>query len=163
MPGSPALHRCRRSGALGFQQSRYSYGTQARVMEIADRLRADQIPADAIYLDIDYQKNNRPFTVDPDKFPALRPDDPGPRAQGPARRRDHRPAHRQTAEQWLCAVRLGHGRRPLRQESRWQRVYGHVWPGPSVFPDFTQKPHAIGGARCTRALSPRGLPASGTT
>src|ERR1700692_2402808 len=38
-------------------------------MQIADRPRADHIPADAIYLDIDYQKNNRPFTVDPDKFP----------------------------------------------------------------------------------------------
>ena len=41
---------------LGFQQSRYSYMTEARVMEIANHLRADHIPADALYLDIDFQK-----------------------------------------------------------------------------------------------------------
>src|SRR5579871_2314769 len=55
--------------SLGFQQSRYSYESQARVMEIANRLRTDKIPADALYLDIDYQKNNRPFTVDTTRFP----------------------------------------------------------------------------------------------
>ena len=32
--------------SLGFQQSRYSYYPESRVMEIADRLRADHIPAD---------------------------------------------------------------------------------------------------------------------
>ena len=55
--------------SLGFQQSRYSYYPQTRVMEIADRLRADRIPADALYLDIDYQEKNRPFTVDTVRFP----------------------------------------------------------------------------------------------
>ena len=40
-------------------------------MEIADRLRADHIPADALYLDIDYQDHNRPFTVDTAKVSAL--------------------------------------------------------------------------------------------
>ena len=55
--------------ALGFQQSRYSYMTQARVLEVANRLRADSIPADAIYLDIDFQDKNRPFTVNTTTFP----------------------------------------------------------------------------------------------
>src|SRR5207253_8595861 len=55
--------------ALGFQQSRYSYTPQSRVIEVADRLRADHIPADVIYLDIDYQQQNRPFTVDHERFP----------------------------------------------------------------------------------------------
>src|ERR1700760_2629356 len=54
---------------LGFQQSRYSYYPQARVLEVAARLRADRIPADAIYLDIDFQDKNRPFTVDTKGFP----------------------------------------------------------------------------------------------
>jgi alpha-glucosidase len=56
---------------LGFQQSRYSYMSQARVLEVASRFRADSIPADAIYLDIDYQEKNRPFTVDRTAFPDL--------------------------------------------------------------------------------------------
>ncbi|MFZ1941275.1 MAG: TIM-barrel domain-containing protein [Terracidiphilus sp.] len=55
--------------SLGFQQSRYSYTPQSRVLEIADRLRADRIPSDAIYLDIDYQSGNRPFTIDRSAFP----------------------------------------------------------------------------------------------
>jgi len=57
--------------SLGYQQSRYSYYPEARVREIANRLRADKIPADAIYLDIDYQQNNRPFTVNRDRFPTF--------------------------------------------------------------------------------------------
>src|ERR1700730_17058584 len=55
--------------ALGVLQSRYSYTPQSLVIEVADRLRADHIPADVIYLDIDYQKQNRPFTVDRERFP----------------------------------------------------------------------------------------------
>jgi alpha-glucosidase (family GH31 glycosyl hydrolase) len=55
--------------SLGFQQSCYSYYPESRVIEIADRLRADHTAADAIYLDIDYQDHNRPFAVDTAKFP----------------------------------------------------------------------------------------------
>ena len=36
---------------------------------IATRLRSEHIPADVIWLDIDYQFKNRPFTVDPERFP----------------------------------------------------------------------------------------------
>ena len=39
--------------ALGFQQSRYSYMSASEVHRIADRLRAERIPADVIWLDID--------------------------------------------------------------------------------------------------------------
>jgi len=58
---------------LGYQQSRYSYETESQLREVAERLRADRIPADALYLDIDYQKNNRPFTVSPERFPHFVP------------------------------------------------------------------------------------------
>ena len=54
--------------SLGFQQSRFSYETEARLREIASRLRSDKIPADVLYLDIDFQKENRPFTVDQRAF-----------------------------------------------------------------------------------------------
>jgi alpha-glucosidase len=55
--------------ALGFQQCRYSYTPESQVREIAGRLRADKIPSDVLYLDIDYQDRNRPFTVNPQTFP----------------------------------------------------------------------------------------------
>ncbi|PYU06138.1 MAG: alpha-glucosidase, partial [Acidobacteria bacterium] len=56
---------------LGFQQSRYSYEPEERVYEIAKTLRDKKIPADALYLDIDYQDGNAPFTVDRKKFPTF--------------------------------------------------------------------------------------------
>jgi len=43
----------------------------AEVHGIADRLRAERIPADVIWLDIDYQDRNRPFTTNPAAFPDL--------------------------------------------------------------------------------------------
>ena len=55
--------------SLGFQQSRFSYEPESRVRDIASRLRSDKIPADVLYLDIDFQKEHRPFTVDTDRFP----------------------------------------------------------------------------------------------
>src|SRR5277367_188670 len=57
--------------AFGFQQSRYSYETEARVQEIADTFRKKKIPLDVLYLDIDYQIHNRPFTINPEAFPTF--------------------------------------------------------------------------------------------
>lgn len=124
--------------ALGFQQSRYSYMSQARVLEVAARLRKDHIPADAIYLDIDFQDHNRPFTVNRSAFPDIRAmnaqlksenfhvvmitdphiaDPPGPYA----------PYNSGVAGDDF--VRKADGSLYL----------GQVWPGPSVFPDFTRQ------------------------
>ena len=41
------------------------------MLEVANRLRQDKIPADAIYLDIDYQDKNRPFTINTTCFPDM--------------------------------------------------------------------------------------------
>ena len=57
---------------LGYQQSRYTYAPEQRLMDVATRLRTDHIPADAVYLDIDFQDKNRPFTVDTCRLPRLR-------------------------------------------------------------------------------------------
>jgi alpha-glucosidase len=55
--------------ALGNQQSRWSYFPEARVREIADGFRKNRIPADVIYLDIDYMNGYRVFTWDKSRFP----------------------------------------------------------------------------------------------
>ena len=55
--------------SLGFQQCRYSYYPEARVREIARNFRQRKIPADVIYLDIDYQDHYRPFTINREYFP----------------------------------------------------------------------------------------------
>ena len=55
--------------ALGNQQSRWSYFPEKRVREIADGFRKNKIPADVIYLDIDYMDEYRVFTWDKTRFP----------------------------------------------------------------------------------------------
>ncbi len=59
--------------SLGYQQSRWSYSTSSEALEIAKKLRTDDIPCDVIYLDIDYMDGYRVFTwgnnfKDPKRF-----------------------------------------------------------------------------------------------
>ncbi len=123
---------------LGYQQSRYSYYPQSRVLEIAARLRADHIPADSIYLDIDYQQDYRPFTVNKTYFP----DFPGMIAKLNAE-----DFHTVAITDLHIANYPDHGYAPYDSGIAGDEfvknpdgsVYtGRVWPGPSVFPDFTQ-------------------------
>jgi len=58
---------------LGYHQSRWSYLSEAEVRAVAGQLRSDQIPADAIWLDIDYQQDFLTFTVDSTTFPDFGP------------------------------------------------------------------------------------------
>lgn len=53
---------------LGYQQCRWSYDTEERLMEIANSFRDKGIPCDTLYLDIDYMDGYRVFTWDKEKF-----------------------------------------------------------------------------------------------
>jgi len=124
--------------SLGFQQSRYSYIPESRVIEIANRLRADHIPADALYLDIDYQKNNRPFTVDTDKFPHF-----SQMLQDLARQHFHVVAITdlhiaKLPDSAYTPYDTGAAGDHFVKNPDGTTYVGSVWPGPSVFPDFTQ-------------------------
>ncbi len=48
--------------AYGFHQSRHSYGSQSNVLAIAQSLRDNDFPSDAIYLDIGVQNTNQQLT-----------------------------------------------------------------------------------------------------
>ena len=124
--------------SLGFQQSRYSYETEARVRQIAARLRADKIPADVIYLDIDYQQDNRPFTVNKERFPHFE-------QMIADMKRDH--FHIVTITDLHIAKLANAGYAPYDSGIAGDHFVknpdgsifvGGVWPGPSVFPDFTR-------------------------
>jgi alpha-glucosidase len=54
---------------LGFQQSRWSCYPAAEVLRIARTFREKRIPADVMYLDIDYMDGHRVFTWDRQRFP----------------------------------------------------------------------------------------------
>ncbi|HVJ06423.1 MAG TPA: glycoside hydrolase family 31 protein [Candidatus Saccharimonadales bacterium] len=125
--------------SLGFHQSRYSYETETRLMEVANRLRTDHIPADALYLDIDYQVENRPFTIDEVKFPHF-PEMVKKLAD------DHfhlvviTDLHiAQLPNQSYAPYDLGIAGDHFVKNLDGSRYVGPVWPGPSVFPEFTQQ------------------------
>jgi alpha-glucosidase len=122
--------------ALGYQQCRYSYYPEARVLEIAEEFRKRKIPADVIYLDIDYQQNNRPFTVDRERFPTFETMVEELKNEGfqlvvitdlhLAKLPGSKPYEEGVAGDYLVKNPDG-------------SVYvGKVWPGDSVFPDFTR-------------------------
>ena len=53
---------------LGYQQCRWSYMDTEEVLDIAKKLRRNDVPADVIYLDIDYMQGYKVFTVDSKRF-----------------------------------------------------------------------------------------------
>lgn len=57
--------------ALGYHQSRFSYMPASQVQGVANGFLTNQIPCDAIWLDIGYMKNNRDFTIDSASFPNM--------------------------------------------------------------------------------------------
>lgn len=125
--------------SLGFQQSRYSYTPQARVLEVAKRFRTDHIPADAIYLDIGYQYKNRPFTVDTTLFPDF---------SGMIATLKAENFHVVAIADLHIAKAPNQNYYPYDSGMAGDEfvknpdgsVYtGVVWPGPSVFPDFTRQ------------------------
>ncbi len=124
--------------ALGFQQSRWSYMTQTEAQGIADRLRNDRIPADVLWLDIDYQDRNRPFTVDKKAYPDL----PGLVSKLDAMKMklvvitDLHIAN--LPNQNYAPYDSGMAADVFMKNPDGTPFVGPVWPGPAVFPDFTQ-------------------------
>ena len=132
LTGRPALPP---RWALGYHQCRWGYASQDVVRGVADQFAAHDLPLSAIWLDIDHHVENRPFTVDEERYPDLLS------LTGELAARDvhvvviadpgiskHRgdPAYQSgLAADVFC--RDPHGK----------VVTGVVWPGATVFPDFT--------------------------
>jgi alpha-glucosidase len=124
--------------ALGFQQSRYSYTPESQLRQIAARLRTDKIPSDVVYLDIDYQYKNRPFTVNSNTFPNF------PGLVSDLRKQhfhlvnitDLHIAH--VPNQNYAPYDSGHASDQFVKNPDGSEFVGIVWPGPAVFPDFTR-------------------------
>uniref|UniRef100_A0A673NG06 alpha-glucosidase n=1 Tax=Sinocyclocheilus rhinocerous TaxID=307959 RepID=A0A673NG06_9TELE len=128
--------------SLGFQLSRWDYGSLDEVKKVVERNRQIGIPYDVQYTDIDYMEDKKIFTYDMEKFKEL-PQfadymhengqkyivilDPavstGKRLNGPYEALDRGHA----AKVWVTEP---DGNTPL---------IGEVWPGETVFPDYTNQ------------------------
>jgi alpha-glucosidase len=122
------------SWALGFHQSRWSYKSAQEVMGVAQRFRQEDLPADVIHLDIHYMDQYRVFTWDPRQFPQPRQMhadleqlgfrtmaivDPGVAAVPGF------PVYEKCSSESVLTTKKG------------TPYLGHVWPGKTVFPDFS--------------------------
>jgi alpha-glucosidase len=123
--------------SLGYQQSRYSYYPEARAREVVQTLREKKIPADVIYFDIDYQQGNAPFTINREYFPNFGKMIGDFRAQG---------MRTVLITDLHIKKDPGHGYAQydsgIKQDAFVKNAdgsvfVGKVWPGDSVFPDFT--------------------------
>ncbi|MCC6806259.1 MAG: alpha-glucosidase [Deltaproteobacteria bacterium] len=140
--------------ALGFHQSRWSYKSQRRVLAIARRMRREQVPCDAIYLDIHYMDRFRVFTWHPRRFP------------DPERMHDELQALGlrtmaivdpgvSASDYWVYKDGLAGEMFCKRSDGR---VYmGKVWPGETAFPDFSREAVRDWWASHHRALFDRGV------
>ncbi|MGH7718239.1 MAG: TIM-barrel domain-containing protein [Gemmatimonadaceae bacterium] len=122
--------------ALGYQQSRWSYTPADEVLRIARTFREKRIPADVLYLDIDYMDGYRVFTWDRERFP-----DP-PRmlrqlgAMGFKIVTIIDPGVKEDTTYQIAREGLA-GEHFVRYPDRSLYV-GSVWPGRTYFPDFSR-------------------------
>jgi len=124
--------------ALGFQQSRYSYFPESQLREVAERLRKDRIPTDVLWLDIDFQHENWPFTVNEEAYPNFK---------GMVQDFAKDKFKLVVITDLHVAKQPGVGYAPYDSGTAGDHFVknpdgstyvGTVWPGDSVFPDFTQ-------------------------
>ncbi|MEM1322758.1 MAG: glycoside hydrolase family 31 protein [Bacteroidota bacterium] len=121
--------------ALGFHQCRWSYYPESRVMELAQQFRNQNIPCDAIYLDIDYMDGYRCFTWDNNHFP-----DPQ-KMISRLRNKGFRtvvmidPGIKVDNDYNVYAI--GKARNYFCRRAEGELMIGPVWPADCAFPDFT--------------------------
>jgi alpha-glucosidase len=128
--------------ALGNQQSRWSYYPDTMVEEVVRQYRERDLPLDVIHLDIDYMRGYRVFTFDQQRFPnpkALTDKlarqgiklvtivDPGVK---------HEPRTSGTDQRYFV-FEQGLEKNYFQRRSNGDLFVPRVWPGESVFVDYT--------------------------
>ena len=132
LTGAPALPP---QWALGYQHARWGFGGEGEVRRVVAGYRERGLPLSAVHLDIDHYDGHRVFTVDRQRYPDL----PGLarelRADGVRLVSIVDPAVK--AEPGDAVYEGGAAADAFVRDARGREVRGVVWPGESVYPDFT--------------------------
>ncbi|MFD5080172.1 TIM-barrel domain-containing protein [Streptomyces sp. NPDC058371] len=132
LTGAPALPP---AWALGHHHARWGFGSEQEVRRIVAGYQERDLPLDAVHLDIDHYDAHQVFTVDQEHFPKL------PVLAEELRRDGIRlvsivdPAVK--AEPGNAVYDSGTAEDAFVRDASGRVVEGVVWPGESVYPDFT--------------------------
>ena len=135
--------------ALGNQQSRWGYYPDTMAEEVVKQYRQRDLPLDVLHLDIDYMQGYRVFTWDPKRFPnpaelmrklgqqgvkVVTIVDPGVKYQPSTAASD---ANSKTHEQSYFVFNEGVSKNHFQKRKSGQLFIPRVWPGESVFVDYS--------------------------
>lgn len=121
----------------GFHQSRWSYFTEREVLDTVNTMRKNKLPLDAIHMDIDYMEGFRVFTFDHNRFPNPKGLTEKLAAQNVKPVTIIDPGVKIDSGYFVYDEGIEQGHFAKNPDGT---VYeGEVWPGPAVFPDFTQE------------------------
>jgi alpha-glucosidase len=149
--------------SLGHHQSRYSYYPDTLAEQVVRRYRADDLPLDVLHLDIHYMDGYRDFTWDPKRFPdpaaftgrlnglgvkVVTIVDPGVK---------YEPVAPDAPSAGYAVYNEGAARDFFLKRASGQLYVGRVWPGKSVFVDYTRPDAAHWWGQLHRALLDQGV------
>ncbi len=132
LTGAPALPP---AWALGHHHARWGFGSEQEVRRIVSGYQERELPLDAVHLDIDHLDGHQVFTVDQENFPKL------PLLAEELRQDGIRlvsivdPAVK--AAEGNAVYDGGTAQDAFVRDASGRLVQGVVWPGETVFPDFT--------------------------
>ncbi|XP_031502686.1 uncharacterized protein LOC116265867 isoform X1 [Nymphaea colorata] len=141
--------------SLGYHQCRWSYDSDEKVLKVAKTFREKHIPCDVVWMDIDYMDGFRCFTFNQDRFgnpkslvdnlhkngfKAIWMLDPGIKY-----------------EEGYFVYDSGSDSDIWIQRADRTPYIGEVWPGPCVFPDFTQQKARLWWAKLVKDFMSNGV------
>lgn len=134
LTGAPALPP---AWALGYQHSRWGFGGEQAVRRIVEGYREQGLPLDVVHLDIEHLDAFQVFTVDRETYPDLPRLAEDLRADGVRLVSIVDPAVK--AEAGNAVYDAGASVDAFVKDAAGRAVRGVVWPGESVYPDFTDR------------------------
>lgn len=121
----------------GSHQSRWGYYTQDEVLDIADKFRELDITCDVIHMDIDYMNGYRVFTFDDKKFPDVKGLSEKLADRGVKLISIIDPGVKKDEDYFM--YKEGMEMDAFAHDTDGSVYENAVWPGTSVFPDFTKQ------------------------
>lgn len=140
---------------LGYHQSRWSYMSADEVMELAKNFKKHHIPCDAIHLDIDYMDQFKVFTVDKERFPDMQKLSDDLAEMGIKLVTIIDPGTK--AEEGYDVYDEGIQNGCFAKDAEGNVYHNVVWPGDSVYPDYTNEKVREWWGGLTKRLTDQGI------